>query len=80
VTTFQAIDDLKSIARDLVEATKGNTEELVVVQRALTQLCSESMLDVLLLTGNQRGPGAMKIARGMFDISVISRYLERNPG
>jgi hypothetical protein len=37
------------------------------------------MLDVLLLVGNKRGAGAMKIARGMFEISVISEYLEKNP-
>jgi len=76
---FRAIEDLRTIARDLVAATKDSTKELVQVEGALTQVCSESMFDVLLLAGNQRGTGAMKIARGMFEISVISSYLEKNP-
>jgi hypothetical protein len=76
---FRAIEDLKTIARDLVAATKDSSNEVVQVQRALTQICSESMFDVLMLAGNQRGTGAMKIARGMFEISVISAYLEKNP-
>src|SRR5271165_325656 len=74
---FRAIEDLRTIARDLVAATKDSTKELVQVEGALTQVCSESMFDVLLLAGNQRGTGAMKIARGMFEISVISSYLEK---
>jgi len=78
---FRAIEDLRAIARDLVSATKNSTQELVQVQSALTQIRSENMVDVvdvLLLAGNQRGAGAMKIARGMIEISVISEYLEKN--
>lgn len=78
-TSFRNIEDLRSIARDSVAATKDSTQELVKVERALTEICSESMFDVLLLAGNQRGAGAMKIARGMFEISVTSEYLEKNP-
>src|SRR5208283_5139647 len=76
---FRAVEDLRSIAKDLVAVTKDSPQELVQVQCALTQICSESMFDVLLLVGNQRGAGGMKIARGMFEISVISEYLEKNP-
>ena len=64
---------------DLVAATKDSGQELVQVLIALTQICSESMFDVLLLAGNKRGAGAMKIARGMFEVSVISGYLAKNP-
>jgi hypothetical protein len=76
---FRAIEDLRTTVRDLAEATKDSKEELVQVLNALTQICSESMYDVLLLAGNLRGLGAMKIARGMFEISVISAYLVKNP-
>jgi uncharacterized protein DUF5677 len=76
---FLAIEDLRAIAADLIAVTRDGKQELVQVQSALTQLCSESMLDVLLLVGNNRGAGAMKIARGMFEISIISEYLEKNP-
>jgi Family of unknown function (DUF5677) len=77
---FRSIEDLRTIAADLVAAAaKETTRELVQVQAALTQLASEAMLDVLLLAGNKRGAGAMKLARGMFEISVISSYLEKNP-
>jgi hypothetical protein len=78
-TSFRDIEDLRSIAKDSVAATKDSTQELVKVERAPTEICSESMFDVLLLAGNQRGAGAMKIARGMFEISVTSEYLEKNP-
>ena len=76
---FRAIEDLRTIAKELVAATKDSTKELIQVEAALTQVCSEGMFEVLLLAGNQRGTGAMKIARGMFEISVISSYLEKNP-
>ena len=78
-SAFLAIGDLRAIAADLIAATRDSKQELVQVQSALTQLCSESMVDVLFLVGNKRGAGAMKIARGMFEISVISEYLEKNP-
>jgi hypothetical protein len=78
-SAFLAIEDLRAIVVDLIACTRDSKQELVQVQSALTQLCSESTLDVLLLVGNNRGPGAMKIVRGMFEISVISEYLEKNP-
>jgi hypothetical protein len=76
---FRSIEKLRAVARDLTSATKDSTQELVQVLNALAQICSETMFDVLLLAGNNRGPGAMKIARGMFEISVNSAYLEKNP-
>jgi hypothetical protein len=76
---FRSIEKLRAVARELISATKDSTQELVQVLNALTQVCSETMFDVLLLAGNNRGTGAMKVARGMFEISVVSAYLERNP-
>jgi hypothetical protein len=63
----------------LAASTKGNTKELVVVQRRLMEICSASMVDAVFLSGNRRGVGAMKIARGMFEIHVIAEYLAKNP-
>jgi hypothetical protein len=77
--TLRAIEDLRTIAKDLAQATKGSREELIQVLIALTHICSDNMYDVLLLVGNRRGLGAMKIARSMFEISVISAYLAKNP-
>lgn len=76
---FRAIEDLRTTTRELVAATRDSKEELVQVVNALAQISSESVFDVLLLAGNGRGLGAMKIARGMFEISVISAYLAKNP-
>jgi hypothetical protein len=76
---FRAIESLRATATELVSAVQDSPQELVQVQASLASICSESMLDVLLLAGNNRGAGAMKIARGMFEISVISNYLEKNP-
>src|SRR5712692_3904126 len=76
---IRRIEELRALAADLVAATTPRKEELVQVQNSLTQICSQNMFDVLLLVGNKRGAGAMKIARGMFEISVISSYLHQNP-
>src|SRR5260370_19017838 len=46
---------------------------------ALTQVASGSMNDVLILAGNESGTGAMKLARGMFEIYTIAEYLAKNP-
>lgn len=37
------------------------------------------MTDGVMLTGNLRGVGAMKIARSMFEVAVTAEYLEKNP-
>jgi hypothetical protein len=47
--------------------------------RALTSINVTSMSDVLILTGNGRGTGAMKVARSMYEVSVTAEYLEKNP-
>jgi hypothetical protein len=37
------------------------------------------MVDAVFLSGNRRGVGAMKIARGMFEIHVIAEYFGEEP-
>jgi len=78
-SVFRSIEYLREVAKDMVAVTKDSTEEVVQVETALTHICSEAMLDVLYLVGNHRDSGAMKIARGMFEVGVIATYLEQNP-
>jgi hypothetical protein len=37
------------------------------------------MQDVVILVGNRRGAGAMKLARSMVEVAITALYLERNP-
>jgi len=37
------------------------------------------MQDVVILIGNRRGAGAMKLARSMVEVAITALYLERNP-
>jgi hypothetical protein len=76
---YQAIDKVQLVANELIAATKSSTVELVQLMRALTSINVNSMSDVLILVGNGRGTGAMKIARSMYEVSVTSEYLENNP-
>lgn len=78
-SVYQAIDKLTRVANELVTATKDSTDEKVQVMASLTKVVSDSMNDVLILTGNQRGMGAVKIARGMYEISTLAEYLQQNP-
>ena len=76
---YRAIDKVQLVANNLIAATKGSTVELVQLMRALTSINITSMSDVLILTGNGRGTGAMKVARSMYEVSVTAEYLEKNP-
>jgi hypothetical protein len=76
---FRSIEVLREMARELAATTDGSQKEMVQVLAALTKVCSEATFDVILLAGNKRGHGAMKIARGMFEISVTAAYLTKNP-
>ncbi len=49
------------------------------VLRALTSVNNDSMIDVIILAGNRRGAGAMKVARSIFEVSITAEYLAENP-
>ena len=49
------------------------------VLRALTSVNNAGMTDVVILTGNRRGVGAMKVARSMFEVSITAEFLRKNP-
>ena len=76
---FQAIDKVQLVAHDLITATKDSTVELVQLMRALTAINVNSMSDAVILVGNGRGAGAIKVARSMYEVSVTAEYLENNP-
>lgn len=76
---IRAIDKVQQVANDLVEVTKESADELVEVARALTGVNSASMSDILILVGNGRGTGAMKVARSMFEVAVVAEYLVKHP-
>jgi hypothetical protein len=59
----------------LIKATQDDKSDLVEVLRALTSVNDAGMTDVVILTGNQRGVGAMKVARSMFEVSITAEYL-----
>jgi hypothetical protein len=59
---YHALDKVQLVADDLIKATQDNESDLVEVLRALTSVNNASMTDVVILTGNRRGAGAMKIA------------------
>jgi hypothetical protein len=79
IDVYRAIDKVQLVGNELIAATKGSTVELVQLMRALTSINVTSMSDVLILTGNGRGTGAIKVARSMYEVSVTAEYLEKNP-
>ena len=64
---YHALDKVQLVADDLIKATQDDELDLVEVLRALTSVNNASMTDVIILTGNRRGAGAMKVARSMFE-------------
>jgi Family of unknown function (DUF5677) len=76
---FQAIDKVQLLANELIAATKDSVVEIVQLMRSLTSVNNISMSDVLILVGNGRGTGAIKVARSMYEVSVTAEYLEKNP-
>lgn len=76
---YRAIAELTRVAAELLAATQDSKQDQVQVMSALTRVISDSMNDVLILAGNRRGTGAMKLARGMYEISTIAEYLKKNP-
>jgi hypothetical protein len=77
---YTAIDKVQQVAADLIKATQDDKSDVVEVLRTLASANSVSMTDVIILTGNRRGVGAMKVARSIFEFSITAEYLAQNPG
>ena len=75
---FAAIEELGTLANEMFTAAEKKATE-PVEKVVLTRVTAIGMNDVLVLVGNGSGTGAMKIARGMFESSVVAEYLRRNP-
>lgn len=69
---YIAIDKLQFVANELIGLTNGSGMEPVQLMRALASINNAGMSDVIVLTGNGRGPGAMKVARSMFEVSITA--------
>jgi hypothetical protein len=54
------------------------TEQAVIY--TLVRMTTTGWVELLILVGNGAGLGAMKIARGMFETSVMAEYLRQVPG
>jgi len=76
---FRAIDALLETANKVIAAAPQSQEDVQELLRVFTKINSEAMRDVLILAGNKRGTGAMKIVRTMFETSITAEYLEKNP-
>jgi hypothetical protein len=77
---FPIISKLIGLTNELLDAAdKKRNGELELSVTCLTRMTGFGMNDVLVLCGNGSGIGAMKIVRGMFEMSLIAEYLRRNP-
>ncbi len=77
---FEACFRLNDLSnQELAEAVKKAAEPVEKVVFLLVRITTIGMIELLTLAGNGAGPGAMKIARGMFESSTVSEYLRRNP-
>jgi hypothetical protein len=61
----------------LRQVTMSALPDIVVFY--LGRLCVEDFMDILLLCGNGRGTGAMKLLRGMYERVVTARHLHAHP-
>ena len=79
-TELNAIRNMETLMNDIFSAANLNaTEPVQKIVHYLAILTADSLRDVVTLAGHGSGPGAMKIARGMFETAVVAEYLRRNP-
>lgn len=72
IRQFGAVAELVSLANDMLGAAQTKAvEPIEKVIFMLARIVTSTAGDVVLLCGNGSGPSAMKIARGMFETSVV---------
>jgi len=76
--TFRSIERVMDVARAVIDGARECATDHQRLFEAFAQVNLGSMADVLILVGNKRGAGAMKIARSMFEVSIVAEYLEAN--
>lgn len=70
---------LEDAAREILTRTLNSEKIEDNAIFGLGQLCAEDFQEILLLSGNGYGTGAMKILRGMFERTVDAFYLDKHP-
>lgn len=74
---FRATDHLVPLVNDLLRKPAG--DQLLRILHYMTAIISNSLGSLITLTLNGYGHDAVRIARGMFEISVNAAYLAKNP-
>jgi hypothetical protein len=77
---YQVIARSSDVAAEIIASTATDKREAVTALGSLASVNLGSMQDVVILVGNRRGAGAMKLARSMVEVAITALYLERNPG
>jgi hypothetical protein len=76
---YQVIARSSDVAAEIITSTATDNGEAVTALGSLASVNLGSMQDVVILIGNRRGAGAMKLARSMVEVAITALYLERNP-
>lgn len=76
---YQVIARSSDVAAEIITSTAVDKREAVTALGSLASVNLGSMQDVLILIGNRRGAGAMKLARSMVEVAITALYLETNP-
>lgn len=77
---FTAIEQLDQLGdKAVASAEKKAPESPPPVVLMLCQATLLSLKELEILAGNGCGPGALKIARGMFESALFARYLAQHP-
>lgn len=76
---YQVIARSSDVAAEIITSTTADNGEPVTALGSLASVNLGSMQDVVILVGNRRGAGAMKLARNMVEVAISALYLERNP-
>ena len=76
---FERIETLHRALNTVSIKTNVILDNNEIVMDVLCSLCVEDYNEILLLSGNGFGHGALKTLRGIFEKLVVARYLELHP-
>jgi hypothetical protein len=76
---YHVISGSSDVAAEIIASTGADKREPVTALGSLASVNLGSMQDVVILIGNRRGAGAMKLVRSMVEVAITALYLEMNP-
>jgi hypothetical protein len=76
---LQLADAHSRLANEMFAALPEQMKVEQAVIYGLVRMTTTGWVELLILVGNGAGLGAMKIARGMFETSVMAEYLRQTP-